>query len=608
MFYGPRARGNRRIFDNPRLEIYRNPSTNASTMQAPNDPAPSRRWLRELAKDGLSISTLLIFLGIAVVTPVLLFCAFLIYSFGVAERGRYELRVNVSAREARAAVDRELEGRLHALQTLATSPLLTRERLSEFYEEAKQVAEYLKSDVIVFDVASLYEILNTAVSYGTRLSNRLDPNVRKVADSERSIVSDLITDEFSMRFAFAIYVPVIRNGSVTAVMASSFDPLLMAKVLQEDVQSAHWVASIVDQSGVFLARSNDHGSVVGTRAPSRVLERGVSGESKVARTRDLKGHLALTGFARSSISDWVIETSAPLEVIEAPLRRSWLIFGIAGMSFLTLSAIVALLLGRYLTRPVLSMVQAAAGLGRGERVSAISSALREINVVSRALSQASIERKNAEAHIGLLMHEQAHRNKNLLTIVQAIARHTAQHVADFRAFDIAFSTRISGLASADDLLVSRQWVGTDPASLVRSQLAPFTEIDGSRVKTEGPKVTLKPQAAEALGLALHELATNAIKYGALSVPNGFVLIRWQQELTRFALSWSEHGGPSVTMPSTKGFGRVIIEQMTARSLSANVSLEFLREGVHWTIDIPANVVVSQNLVSQKESAAQSQRT
>ncbi len=517
-------------------------------MQAPNDPAPSRRRLRELAKDGLSISTLLIFLGIAVVTPVLLFCAFLIYSFGVAERGRYELRVNVSAREARAAVDRELEGRLHALQTLATSPLLTRERLSEFYEEAKQVAEYLKSDVIVFDVASLYEILNTAVSYGTRLSNRLDPNVRKVADSERSIVSDLITDEFSMRFAFAIYVPVIRNGSVTAVMASSFDPLLMAKVLQEDVQSAHWVASIVDQSGVFLARSNDHGSVVGTRAPSRVLERGVSGESKVARTRDLKGHLALTGFARSSISDWVIETSAPLEVIEAPLRRSWLIFGIAGMSFLTLSAIVALLLGRYLTRPVLSMVQAAAGLGRGERVSAISSALRE------------------------------------------------------------FSTRISGLASANDLLVSRQWVGTDPASLVRSQLAPFTELDGSRVKTEGPKVTLKPQAAEALGLALHDLATNAIKYGALSVPNGFVLIRWQQELTRFALSWSEHGGPSATMPSTKGFGRVIIEQMTARSLSANVSLEFLREGVHWTIDIPANVVVSQNLVSQKESAAQSQRT
>jgi HWE histidine kinase len=74
--------------------------------------------------------------------------------------------------------------------------------------------------------------------------------------------------------------------------------------------------------------------------------------------------------------------------------------------------------------------------------------------------------------------------------------------------DIAFSTRISGLANANDLLVSRQWVGTDPASLVRSQLTPFTEIDGSRVKTEVPKVTPRPQAAEALGLALHELATN----------------------------------------------------------------------------------------------------
>jgi two-component sensor histidine kinase len=559
-------------------------------MRAPNEPTPSRRTLGETADGDLSISTLLVLLGIGTIVPVLLFSAFVIYSFGAAEQGRYELRVSVAAHEAQAAVDRELKGKLGALQTLATSPLFTPESPSAIYEQAKQVAEYLGSSVVIFDAASRKQMLNTRISYGTQLPDRPDPNVGKVTDSGKPIISDLLIDQFGEHFSFAIYVPVIRDGSVTAVIASSFDPTLMAQVLQEDVQSADWVASIIDRNGVILARSKDYWSIVGKRSPSGVFERGAGGELTIARTRDFEGKLALVGFSHSSVAGWVIATSVPLEIIEAPLRRSWIIFGIAGLSFLTLSAVFAFLLGRHLTRPVSTIVQAAAGLGRGELVLSISSALREINVISRALSRASIERKSAEEHIGLLMREQAHRNKNLLTVVQSIARLTARYSTDFHAFESAFSARIGGLACSNDLLVSRQWVGTDPASLVRSQLAPFTELDGFRVKMDGPSVMLKPEATEALGLALHELATNAVKYGALSVPHGSVSIKWQHEPERFSMSWSEHDGPPVTPPLSKGFGRVVIEQMAAQSLSASVSLEFPREGVHWTIHMPVSVI------------------
>lgn len=561
-------------------------------MRAPNESVQSGHSAsKPAAERDLSISTLLVLLGIGTVVPVLLFSALLIYNFGTSERSLYELRANMAAREAQAAVDRELKGSLGALQTLATSPLLTLERLPEFYEQAKQVAQYLKSGVSVFDPASLKQILNTDVPYGAELPYQPNSKAGTVARTGKPTISDLLTDQFGKHFSFAIYVPAIREGSVTAVIAGSFQSAVMARILQEDVQSPYWAASIIGTSGTILARSKDSLSFTGMRAPSGMLRHATSG-SAVARTHNPDGEFALVGFAPSTVADWVIATSVPLDIIEAPLRQSWSLFGMAGTAFLAVSAAFALALGRYLTRPVSRILQAVASLGRGETVSPARSGLRELDVISRALSQASTERKSAQEHIDLLMREQAHRNKNLLTVVQAIARLTARHAEDFQAFERTFSDRMAGLASSNDLLVSQRWLGADPASLVQAQLVPFTELDGSRVKMDGPPLTLKPEAAEALGLALHELATNALKYGALSVPEGFVSIQWRQEARRFFMSWDEYGGPAVTAPSAKGFGSVVIEQMTAHSLSANVSFDFPGRGVHWTIDMPANVAVS----------------
>jgi two-component sensor histidine kinase len=547
---------------------------------------------------GLSFSTVLVLLAFGVIVPALLFSGFLIYSFGAAERAHYQLRISAAAREAQAAVDRDLKGKLDTLEILAASPLLTRDTIPEFYKSASQAAEYLHSNVILFDAASRKQMLDTRVSYGTPLPDRPDPNAEQVTNSGKPIITDLLVDRLGRHLSFTIYVPAIRDGLVSAVVASGWDSKHMAGILQEDVQSADWLAWIIDRSGVILARSKDHQSAVGTRAPSGEFEAGGNGELSIARTRDLDGNLALIGFARSPVTGWVTATSVPLEIIEAPLKHSWFIFIIAGMSFLALSAAIFFLLGRYLIRPVASIVQAAARIGRGELVAPVSSGLREINVVSSALSQASIERKSAEEKVDFLMREQAHRSKNLLTVVGAIARLTARCTADFHSFQSAFSGRLHALASSNDLLINRQWAGTDPASLVRSQLAPFTELDDCRIKTEGPRVMLKPEAAEALGLSLHELATNAAKYGALSVPEGFISIAWQQDPERFSMSWSEHDGPPVAAPSSKGFGRVVIEQMAARSLSANVSLEFPPEGARWRINMPATVVLSQRVARE----------
>jgi PAS domain S-box-containing protein len=132
------------------------------------------------------------------------------------------------------------------------------------------------------------------------------------------------------------------------------------------------------------------------------------------------------------------------------------------------------------------------------------------------------ERKAAEDHVQFLMHEISHRSKNLLTVIQSIARRTVRTAGTMEEFERRFERRLQGLAASHDVLIRENWHGAPLANLVRQQLVPFVEIQSSRFEVAGPDIVLTAEAAQAIGLAIHELATNAIKYGALSEPAGKV--------------------------------------------------------------------------------------
>ena len=152
-------------------------------------------------------------------------------------------------------------------------------------------------------------------------------------------------------------------------------------------------------------------------------------------------------------------------------------------------------------------------------------------------------RKHAEQQVHLLMREANHRAKNMLGLVQAIAHQTAAR--DPERFMGGFTERIQALAANQDLLIRNEWHGADVEDLVRAQLAHFADLIGSRIAVDGPKLHLNGAAAQAIGLALHELATNASKYGALSTDTGRVDIFWGCDGDTFAMSWTERGGPPV---------------------------------------------------------------
>jgi two-component sensor histidine kinase len=190
------------------------------------------------------------------------------------------------------------------------------------------------------------------------------------------------------------------------------------------------------------------------------------------------------------------------------------------------------------------------------------------------------ERKHGEEHLRRLMQEVNHRANNLLAVVQAMAQHLADS-GDSGDFIARFTRRLSALAASNNLLLSGKWQGVEVGKLVVSQLAPF-EARG-RLSASGPPLRLKPPAAQAIGMALHELATNAAKHGALSNGGGSIAIDWDLQHDRFVMDWRERGGPTVSPPRRIGFGHTVMGPMTEQTLAGEVSLDFAPEGLRWRL-------------------------
>jgi two-component sensor histidine kinase len=191
-----------------------------------------------------------------------------------------------------------------------------------------------------------------------------------------------------------------------------------------------------------------------------------------------------------------------------------------------------------------------------------------------------------------------HRSKNLLAVIQAMARQTARHAGSIDGFLKQFAARLQALAASHDLLVSESWYGASMNELVRSQLVGYVDRDEGQVAMEGPDVALKPEAAQNLGLALHELTVNAAKFGALSTPDGRVSISWERrgavdgDDNAIEFDWLEQFGPKVKARRKHGFGSMVIERNLARALDAEVKLDFDPDGLHCHIVIPASQILS----------------
>jgi PAS domain S-box-containing protein len=210
-------------------------------------------------------------------------------------------------------------------------------------------------------------------------------------------------------------------------------------------------------------------------------------------------------------------------------------------------------------------------------VAAISAIYRDVAPLMRAAE-----------HIEFLLREVNHRSKNMLAVVQAVARQTARLADTPELFIESFMARLGAIASSHDLLVSRDWRGVQIVDLTRTQLSHLDPDARERISVEGDFIEINPRAAESYGLALHELSTNAARHGALSDPSGSVALRFEldPENRDYILTWQERGGPAVSKPVRAGFGHSVLTRMAPLAIHGQSALEFAPNGVAYRLSAP----------------------
>lgn len=198
------------------------------------------------------------------------------------------------------------------------------------------------------------------------------------------------------------------------------------------------------------------------------------------------------------------------------------------------------------------------------------------------------QRAQAES-IETLLREVNHRSKNMLTLIQALARRSAPGNDEFVK---RFVRRLEALAANQDLLVRQAWTSVAMRDLVQAQLGFAMDMAEDQIRFDGPEIDIHARAAQTMGMALHELATNALKYGALSSPGGMVEVDWREVDEQFEVVWRESGGPPVPEIAHSGFGTTVIRDIPAAGLDAEIRFEFPPEGVRWRLACPMKAVAA----------------
>jgi two-component sensor histidine kinase len=345
-----------------------------------------------------------------------------------------------------------------------------------------------------------------------------------------------------------------------------------------------WHVALVDAQNRVIAATQGVGVAQGdsffiARAPASEGQKGwrhVSFEDRDYVSID----------STSTDTGWRVVAWAPAAAVERPLSNSLLLLIAGGFVIVAAATVATFFLAREITRSVRWLARDARRLGAGEAVQPRDYPIAEIVEVAGAIAQAAQRRHAAETEVRFLMRELAHRSKNQMTVIAAMAKQTARGADSVPEFVASFEKRIFGLARSTDLLLANGVAGVDLEELLTSQITPFCPIDGERVEISGPSVRLNNQAAQILGMAAHELATNAAKYGAFAGESGRLSLTWSIAGDRISLLWRETVSALPTRPERRGFGTTVIENMVGSALGADVQRMLHADGIEWRFEIP----------------------
>ena len=518
-----------------------------------------------------------------ILIPALAFSIMLLQRNNAAQRAALQTLAEATAGSISEAVDREIRGMLTTLRVLASGNSLRDDDLQRFHARARIALQDTGSHIVVLD-DQLNQIVNTRVPFGEASGKTSDPASARFAEEQRvAVVSDGFFGKTAQRWVFNVVLPPSVSHVPQRYLIMTQDARNLASVLSQQDLRGGWNASLVDRNGIVLASSSMSSDTGKPFFLGPDPQTGIS-RGRLAEHAEEQGYVAVVD--TSPFTDWKVVMWAPTAIVDAPLRRSMLSLLLGGLAVSVLATAAAWLLGRQIARPARQLARDARRLGAGEAVAAISYPIAEFATVSEAIAQAAHDRREAESEIRFLMREVAHRSKNQLTVVSSIAKQSSRNARTFAAFQDAFQKRLSGLARSTDLLIAGGVAGVDLRALVEAQIEPFRPPEAERLEIGGGPLRLDNQAAQTIGLAIHELATNAAKYGAFATPAGRLSVNWQRQGDNLLFVWREYVPRLRRRAETQGFGTQVLERMLGGTLDAEISRTIHRDGLECRFVIP----------------------
>jgi two-component sensor histidine kinase len=531
-----------------------------------------------------SIGTYLVAMAVAIALPIFAFVALLLLQLEDNQRSTLKRETVQDAVALSRTIDRQLQDMATTLRLLSNSPELESGNYAAFHQRTETALRGNSLYVIAVD-SSGQQLLNTRRDFGTPLGK-----VANIVDFEAAMhsgrieASDIFKGTTSGEWVYNVTLPR-DNESVAALIITQSAADLAKMVTTEDL-ATDWSAAVIDQGGHVVASSGPANLDPGTAFDPRILPALVASRG-VFEDDNILPH-TLLGYAQIPGWSWKTVIWGPVATAQSSILSTWRFLLIGGGVLLLIAVLAAYAVAKQVRSTIREIADMAASMGEGHIVSPVETSVIEANQVAVALSNASFDRSQTEDRLHFVLHELVHRTKNLLTLVQAMMRQLAKQSDDVNAFQAAVADRIEGLARSIELLAREQWSGASLRRVVDIHLEAFPQ-SREQIDVSGEDFVLKPEAVQNFGLALHELATNSVKYGALSVPQGRVRFEWRdwQEdgrpdaMLRFI--WEESGGPRVETPSRSGFGTTVIKTHAAAAFRGTVEIDFRPEGLVWVM-------------------------
>jgi two-component sensor histidine kinase len=475
--------------------------------------------------------------------PLIVFAAGIVFNNYQQERRNASQRVLETVRSIRLVLDAEMQRMTGALQVLAlTGPL----RNGDF-EAFRPIAEgfldqYRDGGVVLVADRAGHQLFSSVTSDTAHLPLRNNREiVERVFSTKRLQYSNLFVGAVKRQPIVTVEVPVLREGEVVYDISFSPPVEIFQGIINRQRPGEDWTISIFDGDGINFARAPNPQETIAKRASASLYAEMFRSNEATLQAVSLEGVPLITSFARSSVTGWIVAAGIAESSLVGPLWRKLAITSVIG--------------GILLLTGLAFAVRMATTIARGETLH------------------------------NLLIEELNHRVKNTLAILQAIAVQTFQSAS--KSERETFEGRLGALAEAHNLLSEEKWRGSGLEDVVGRALQPFVPNNPERVRMSGPPVPLPPRAAVIISMIVHEIATNAAKYGALSNETGTVRLDWEMIVdngrSKLRWIWAESGGPPVSAPVKRGFGSRLIERSARDQLGGEATVDFLPRGVVYTL-------------------------